>query len=237
MRVLLAGSAKTGNVWVENLLSHIYDLKVLVPPFVPERNIQSYTDFIEQGLFEEKSIFHQHFDFSNELCDISDALPCHIITVVRNPYDVFTSLYFYIQNFPTAFIAANNAGSIAIGKSIDHPDVLRFLEENFRKQLMRSVSWMQSGRALVVRYEDMHRDAFGTIGNLVEQIEPAHESWIVRAIELCSAARMRKRDEWMEKHIRSAVIGDWQNHLSNVHLEIFRSSHADLVEILGYDVQ
>ncbi len=237
MRILLAGSAKTGNVWVENILSHTYDLKVLVPPFVPERNIESYINFIEQGFFEDNSIFHQHFDFCSDLCDMSDALPCHIITVIRNPYDVFVSLYFYIQKFSTAFISENNAGSVTIGKPIDHPDVLRFLEENFRKQLMRSVSWLQSGRALVVRYEDMHRDALGTIGNLVEQIESADESRIVKAIESCSAARMRTRDEWMEKHIRSAVMGDWQNHLSNVHLEIFRSSHADLVEILGYDVQ
>ena len=236
MRILLAGSAKTGNVWVENILSLIYDLKVLVPPFIPERNYQSYIDFIEQGLFEDNSIFHQHFDYSTELCEASNALPCHIITVIRNPYDVFVSLYYYIQNFSSSFITANHAGSMAIGKPIDHPDVLRFLEENFRNQLMRSISWMQSGRALIVRYEDVHRDALDTIRKLTENIENVEDSTILKSIELCTASRMRTRGEWMEKHIRSAVTGDWQNHLSKVHLDIFRSSHADLIESLGYEV-
>lgn len=42
-------------------------------------------------------------------------------------------------------------------------------------------------------------------------------------------------EEDEKSHYRKGVAGDWRNHLTDDHLELFRKRYDDLVERLGYD--
>lgn len=233
---MLAGPPKTGNVWVKHMLLSIYGLKRLPKEAEPTETVESFRNFVDAGLFEEGSIFHQHFRYSAELCDLADAVPCHLVTVIRNPYDTFVSFYHYIQRFSDIFSAADTTDAKVIGKPIDDPDVLELLKGTFGYHLVLANEWVNSGRSNIVRYEALHADPQREIRQLTDKIEPVADARIAAAIRNTQADKMRKRNDFLAKHIRSASVDDWKNHLSEPHLEVFRTHHAGLVQGLGYEV-
>jgi hypothetical protein len=241
MRIILAGPPKTGNVWVENILARVYGLhpQVPVPPyhFWGARDVVDLQRLVDDGGFADGAIFHQHYWPTEAFLALAAEIPCHLVSVVRHPYDTFVSLYFYIQNFTDAFRAVGASDVQIIGKPIDHPDVLDFLATGFRIHLLQANAWVQSGRSRVVRYEELHRDPVTAIRRLADGIQPVPGDRITDALVASDASRMRQQSVWLARHIRQGAVGDWRNHLSAPHLEIFRTVLADLVVALGYAVR
>lgn len=238
MRIVIAGPPKTGNVWLKCILATAYDLRPLGPKAVPERpRVELFREWVGQGGFPDGTVFHQHYDYSDELADAIAGAPAHVVTIVRDPYDVFVSSYFTLQQH----VGGDRRGGkrdILKGKPLDHPDVVAYLQGGgFRNNMVKANEWLQSGRASVVRYEDLHRDPVGTLRGLAEKLAPLPAERIEQAVEGCSAENMRKRGGAESKHVRSATVGDSKQRLTDAHLAVFRERHADLVRSLGYEVR
>jgi hypothetical protein len=122
-------------------------------------------------------------------------------------------------------------------KSIDDPAVLDFLSTSYGEQIQRAHDWVTSGRAIVVRYEDLHKDAIETLTRVTDQIEPVDPERVKQAVEACNAENMRNMSQRMSKHVRSAKVGDSRGKLDESHLKIFREQYGDLVSTLGYEVR
>lgn len=236
MRILLAGPPKTGNVWMENILAEIYKLTILVPPNVPDRSLPSFRQFLYSGTFLDNTIVHQHLEPTEELFTFCALVPCHVVTMIRHPYDMFVSLFYYVSNFREAFERAGHDAVIMADKPISHPDVVSYLEHGFGWFLDLASEWGRRTESLIVRYEDLHRDTFGVTKAPTERILPTHDAIIWRAIEASKADVMRTRSVHLAKHIRSATVGGWATQLNEQHLTIFRQRHAHLVAALGYEV-
>ena len=240
MRIVIASPPKTGNSWLKCLLATIYDLQWLTGDHTPERaDVDAFRAWVERGAFPDRSIYHQHYDFSDELCDLADAVPARITTIVRDPYDQFVSLYFFVQaqggNAKRA--ARGRAADVMLGKPIDHPDALAFLADDFNTDLQKGLEWLASGRTIVVRYEELHRDPLTELARATSRLSPVEPERIERAAVACEARTLLKARRGLSKRIRSATVGDWQNHLTPAHLAIFRDRHADLIRSLGYEVR
>ena len=93
------------------------------------------------------------------------------------------------------------------------------------------------GRAIVVRYEDLHRDPVAALDPRHQQIEPVDPARIEQAIEACSVDNMRKMSKKMSQHVRTAKVGDSRDKLGEPHLRIFREKYSDLLTSLGYEVR
>jgi hypothetical protein len=124
-----------------------------------------------------------------------------------------------------------------VGKSIDDPIILQYLADGFGQQLQRGYEWVHSGRAIVVRYEDLHGDPVEALTRVTNQIEPVEAARIERAVEACSADNMRQMSKRMAQHVRAAKVGDSRDKLSEPHLKIFREKYGELLTSLGYDVR
>ena len=232
-----------GNKWTKCLLSTIYDLTWINGTESPDTNVEKFQQFVSEGRFPENTIFHQHCRFKPKLCDIIDDIPAHHVTVIRDPYDAFVSMYHWIQS-RTALDQElgrvrpkERPRNVMLGKPLDDPVVLDFLANGFGDQLRRGSEWIHSGRAIVVRYEDLHRDPLNTLQRVTDQIAPVDRAVIDRAIEACSVDNMRKMSKRMSQHVRAAKVGDSRDKLGEAHLAIFREHHADLVTALGYEVR
>lgn len=236
MRCIVAGPPKTGNVWMKNILSYVYGLRVLHGTEIPTEHPDSFRQFVEHGRFVEGTVFHQHFMPSEAFVSVAEGIGCRLFTTIRNPYDTFVSLYHYTQSFSENFVAAGDPSKLLIGKTVDHPDVLEFLAGAFSAHLQKAAAWLRSGKSIVVRYEDLYRAPFREVKRVTNLVQNVEDSVISNAIAASDARVWRTKSDDMARHIRTATVGDWKSHLNEEHLDVFRTVHGDLIRFLGYDV-
>jgi len=225
-------------MWVKCLLASIYGLRwggsVAMPA---EKTVASLREHIAGGGFLAGTVFHQHYDYADEIVDLAATTPFHLLTVIRDPYDLFVSLYYHQQNRPLKSQRDDDPRRVVIGKPLDHPDVLRYLAHGFDRPLKKASDWLHSGRSIVIRYEDLHRDPVAELTRVTALIRPVESADIERAVEACSVENMRKINQGMAKHVRSATVGDSRQRLGPAHLAVFREHHAELIHGLGYEVR
>ncbi|MCC6312620.1 MAG: sulfotransferase domain-containing protein [Thermomicrobiales bacterium] len=238
MRIIIAGPPKAGNVWLKCIISNIYDLRVLTIKETPQRpQIALFKEWIGADGFPDGTVFHQHYDFSTDLCDAIDSVPAHTLTIIRDPYDTFVSSYYTIQQHKDSDIRRGRRDQIA-GKNLSDPEVYVYLRNGgFRNNMRRALEWVESGRTHVIRYEKLHSDPIAELTAVTDAIQPVPRERIERAVEACSAENMRKKDNKRTPHVRSAKVGDSKAKLNEEHLEIFRELHADTIRALGYEVR
>jgi hypothetical protein len=239
VRIIIAGPPKAGNVWLKCLLSQIYDLRPLTTQETPQRpQIDLLKAWLEGENFPDGTIFHQHFDYSDELADLVDAVPAHLVTIIRDPYDGFVSAYFTIQQHKDTGRRSGRRTDVIAGKSLSDPDVMEYLRNGgFRNNMRRAKAWMESGRTLVVRYERLHSDPIEELRSVTDMIQPVPEERIAAALETCSAENMRKMGGAKSNHVRVAKVGDSREKLNDEHLAVFREKYADMIRALGYEVR
>jgi hypothetical protein len=241
LRLVIAAAPKAGNQWLRCLLSSIYGLQHLeVRDRVPLSDLDAVRAWTAGGGFRDGTIFHEHCRYSPALCDLIEAVPARPVTIVRDPYDMFVSLYFWMQaRTAEGFVTPQETriwGTI-VGKPLEHRDVLAYLAGQFSWMLTVADGWLHGGRAVVVRYEELTRDPIGHLTDVTGQVVPVAPERLERALADCSLERMRRRSPEMATYVRKGVVGDSHNHLSKAHLAIFRDKHADLIRRLGYEVR
>jgi len=238
MRIVIAGPPKAGNVWLKCLLASIYDLQALGPKRSPERpTLDAFQTWVGQDQFKDGTVFHQHYNYSVELADAIAAVPAHIVTIVRDPYDMFVSSFSTIQKHTEGPRAKRRKVDILGGKPLDHPDVIAWLQRGgFENSLVKASQWVGSGRTSVVHYEALMADPLAELTRLSERIEAASPERIAGAVEGCSADSMRQNSR-TAGHVRVAKVGDSRARLTASHLEIFHDRYAELIRSLGYDVR
>jgi len=242
MRILIVGAQKAGNVWLRCLLAEAYDLRILSHKEKPEKppGLHTFKEWVAMGGFPDGTIIHQHYSYSPELADAVSAVPAHIVTIVRDPYDLFVSYYYAVQH-RKGRLERRGTGfqrDLLIEKPLDHPDVLQYLQEGGERQHMTlPLGWMKSGRTAVIRYEDLHRDTNAALARLVQSLEPVPEQTLERTVEACSVENMKKMEVVRPNHIRAAKVGESRDLLDEVHLAVFRKRYAHLIRDLGYTVR
>jgi hypothetical protein len=239
VRIIIAGPPKAGNVWLKCLLGHIYDLRPLRNQETPQRpQIDFLKAWLEGGNFPDGTIFHQHYEYKDELATLVDSVPAHLVTIIRDPYDAFVSAYFTIQQHKDTGRRSGRRSDAIAGKPLSDPDVIEYLRNGgFRNNMRRAKEWMESGRTLVVRYERLHSDPIEEIRSVTNTIQPVPDERIAAALAACSADNMRKMGGERSKHVRAAKVGDSREKLNDEHLAIFRDKYADLISALGYEVR
>lgn len=240
MRILIAGPPKTGNMWLKCLLAEIYGLSWLKNNAIPDRpEPELFSAWIEAGGFPDGTIFHQHYWYSDELAEAAERVSAHLVSIVRDPYDAFVSTYFAMQQHASEGNTKQRKHVDTLGFDLHSEEVLRALREGiYLGNMRKAAGWLHSGRAHVLRYEDLHADPVATLTTLTAELERAGREQIEAAVAHCSADAMRQRGGKEAKHVRTATVGDSQGHLTEAHLAIFREDeYAALVRSLGYDVR
>lgn len=235
MRLIVAGPAKTGNVWLKSLLADVYDLGLLRD--VPGIPLDELRRFLDAGRFPDGTIFHQHFRPCEGLFRVVDEHEIRLITALRHPYDIFVSLFYYVQSFSHLFTPGAQL-HVLVGKPIDHPAVLEFLarsEGGFGLQISLAQRWLQNAEHTVLtRYEALADDAPAELARITRELSPVSSSKLRNAVERCRADRMRRRSPTLSRHIRNGAAGDWRNHLSDRHLEVLNLHYGSQIQALGY---
>jgi hypothetical protein len=239
VRIGIFSAPKAGNHWIKCLLSQIYGLKWLGGEDKPDVVPEEFQAWIAKGGFPDGAIFHQHCRYTPAMADAVAAAPAHMVTIVRDPYDAFVSLYYWAQEKQERGLTHGRTRprDAVVGKPLDHPDVLAYLRKSYGVNLDRALAWLQSGRAIPVRYEALHADPAAALTAVTDQIAPVPPARIAAAIDACTPDKMRQMDPKLVWHVRSAKVGDSRERLSEPHYAIFRERYANQIRALGYTVR
>jgi hypothetical protein len=239
VRIVIAGPPKTGNMWLKCLLGRAYGLRWLKPFETPERaDLPALTSWLAAKRFPDGTIFHQHYDYTSEVADALDAVPAHLVTIVRDPYDAFVSTYYTLQQHSAENNQKGRKFTELMGKPLNDPAVIEFLRRGgYRNNLEKARAWASSGRAVVLRYEDLIQDPLAELRRATEMIAPVSVESLETAIDYCRADRMRQRTKGGSKHVRAATVGDSVRQLTADHLDAFREAYAEIITELGYSVR
>jgi hypothetical protein len=226
-------------MWLKCLLGRAYGLRWLRNFETPERpDLRALITWLTVNRFPDGTIFHQHYDFAPEVADALDAVPAHVVTIVRDPYDAFVSTYYTLQQHSAENNQKGRKFTELMGKPLNDPAVIDFLRRGgYRNNLEKARDWANSGRAVVLRYENLSQDPLAELRRATELIAPVSVESLETAIDYCSADRMRQRTKGGSKHVRAATVGDSERQLTADHLEAFREAYAEIIAELGYPVR
>lgn len=246
MRIIVVSPPRSGNHWVKCLLGAVYDLEVRGGSAKPGTTRHGFAPDVAAGEFPDGSIFHFHGRFGRHLAGQFAALPAHVVTVVRDPYDAFVSYYEWVQSRYAHARRRHNPDGGGLeqrprhamhGRAIDDPAVLAYLRDGFAANLHRAVGWLHSGRALPIRFEDLRADQVGELTRLTDRIEPVPRQRIEAAVEHCRIEHVKERQENLARTIRSGSVGESRARLGAAHLRVMRETHAEAIASLGYPVR
>lgn len=241
VRIVVASPPRAGNHWIKCLLANVYGLRQINGRNKP---VGKRREVRREGVdlqLPDSSIFHQHCVYHSEVVDAWTGIPAHVVTIVRDPYDVFLSYYRWSQEQPVLkihrkgddFQRRDHPRMQMVGQPLDAPETLAYLSDGFGQIIRRAVKWSQDERVMIVRYEHLHEDPVAELVRITNLIEPVPQKRIERAIKRCSIDNMRVLQP---QTVKVGAVGKSRQELSPEHLRVFRTHYGHMIRDLGYDV-
>ena len=77
----------------------------------------------------------------SEVADALDAVPAHLVTIIRDPYDAFVSTYYTLQQHSADDNQKGRKFTELMGKPLDDPAVIEFLRNGgYRNNLEKAAT-------------------------------------------------------------------------------------------------
>jgi hypothetical protein len=234
--IFLCSYPKSGTTWLGFLIAQAIkpdgaeplDLKSF-NRYVPDVNLL----YTKRGSLTAYADFHDpRFFLCHATCDLH--LP-RVVYVTRDPRDVMVSYWHYRK-----FLSADFNLSLA--------EFLRSDDHWPCEWDAHVASWLlprTHPNLLMVRYEDLHRDAGGVLRNVLNfaGVKP-DEARIHAAVEASRFEKMRAAEETHgvhgkagdpgERFVRKGRVGAWQEEMGEAELRIIEEKYGGVMRQLGY---
>jgi hypothetical protein len=229
MKLLIVSTPKTGNTWLKNLLSAIYDL--------PMVSVAEHFDAAEFDALGDQWVCHQHFHPTADLLEWTRKNGVILLTTIRHPADSFVSVFHYAHGFES-----DDRLKDAIAKDNDQfgENVAHYVARVYPLMVNLSVAWIRTGRAHVVRYEDLWADPVGVLMDLTNKIAAVSRETVEHAVASCDIKVMRAKAEGTEKNFfRKGGSGGWREALPPriAHIFAYDQPYVRQFQAMGYSMR
>jgi hypothetical protein len=216
--------ARCGTHWMKSILSNLLCLRNLSCPKFNKIPFETTKNFIT-AIREESdgNIYAGHLPLEhvNPLIGLFN-----IIAIVRDPRDVCISAAYYLANRePESFEFYLN--NLLLKGSPNPPFNNSYITH--RKEIPH----------VLIKYEDMIKDAFGTVCHLLDHFEYSYEEnnlkEVLKKESFYNLSGGRKPGEEDNKAFyRKGIIGDWRNYLTDDQNKEFCERNKEFMDDLGY---
>lgn len=214
IRILIAGSAQSGNTWLLYLLAEAYRIEII--------NIPLDFDFNSGEAVPGSWVAQEHFHCKRSLIKWAKENSVHVVTPIRHPGDTLISTQKHIKSIVGLGKASKpDENLLANDLPWDSPERLEYVRNHFYHSLACSMSWIDSGQSCIIRYENLWRNAPLALKELCNQITPLSEERIHKAVR---ASTKEVLSSWADTHntrFRTGSVGHWNSILPSKVLEIF----------------
>src|SRR5687768_5875533 len=98
MRIVLAASPVAADAWVKCFLAAVCGVEWVTAGEGPaDADIAAFANWIGHGRFRDGTAIQRNFPYTRDLADLAAGVRARLVTVVRDPYDVFVALYHSVQ--------------------------------------------------------------------------------------------------------------------------------------------
>lgn len=247
LRILIVGTPKTGNTWLQHLLATAYNVPIL--DFCQWGNWKDISRR-ELGDLNSSWIAKYHLRPRAESFEWARKNNVVLITMVRHPGDVLVSLYHYVQHLagvtqidPEAvrFLLSdpqhrNNSSTIPMAEGLE-----AYVSRKFFHSLNFSIAWLHSGLSYGVRYEGLWSSPVAVLRALTNKIRPISMEAVKEAVDQCRIDRLRDVAATGEGRafFRTGGVGGWRASLPPEIVELFRTLPPYPLQFkwLNYDLE
>ena len=249
--VFIVTYSKSGTTWVQQIVKLIRsngkdDGKTIdmAVPWLLEANSDVYSHPIDVDAMPSPRAFKAHMPFEMMPGGLPSTSPAKYIYVARNPKDVCTSLYYYMQNIK---LITNFAGTWDDIFELFMADRLYF--GSWFDHVLGWWKHRDTPNVLFLKYEDMKKDPHGAVNAIAVFIGCDLKPEVVDSItEQTSFEKMRRNDaanySWRAPilvpnavpFIRKGVVGDWRNHFTAEQSEKFDTLYAEKMKGSGLEL-
>ncbi len=172
-------------------------------------------------------------------------IPMRHVFVVRDPRDAIVSYYFSLK-----YSHIDNMNFISERRrkllSLDRHEGLLYAIKDFNDIIAdyacKWLDYAQTNSVLILRYEDLVEDAWSFFNSILEynQVD-VPEGLLKDSIGTFTFENLAGRQPGSENkhsHYRKGVVGDWKNHLTEAHIDLFSkmSNCTRMMKELQYTV-
>jgi len=197
--VAVVSFGKSGRTWLRVMISRYYQLKFSIP----ERVLLGFDNYHRRNSAIPKIFFtHDNYikDYTGEFDSKASFYSKKVVLLVRNPKDIAVSQYFQWQHRMRPAKKKLNkypvhgtevpAFEFVMDENVGLPGIIDYL--NLWAREAEHVTEL-----LVIRYEDMRRDADDVLRRVMEFVNgvPADADAVAAAVEYSSVENMRKLEE------------------------------------------
>jgi len=214
LKILIISTAKTGNVWLRALLSHLYNLPII-------EGDQADFEFNAQ-LFDkygDRWITHKHYPFSEEILNYIQKNNIILLTTFRHPADILVSYFHFVQ-----WISHSTDDEIALlrkdGDKMGENTKYFIESEMFIHHLVISYHWKPYSLDCIF-YEDLLQNPIQVLTDLTNKIQPLKLEQIQRAT-IASQMKYLKVDR-EGNHFRKGGNSQWQTEIPENIIELFKT--------------
>jgi sulfotransferase family protein len=239
--IVVVSPHKVGSTWIYKILREMTFFYDIFPPInvfneyrkvrIPLDELIPYFDTLQKG----KGYLFKSHSHPPKVCPDYVKL----ITVIRDPRDVFVSMANYVGNLPTELGGWGN----------------EFAKKPIQKQLFELInnsdfmydlfySWVNYDNCLLLKYEDLKSDIGKSTNEIIDYCRlNVKQSTVKKSIELNDFSRITGRKSGIENKssfYRKGIVGDWKNHFNEELLDKLYSNQdkrwKKLISDLGYDL-
>ena len=206
LKIVVVSTPKTGNTWVRYLLAKIYRL--------PMRDLPADVSGFDWSAPGPRWIGQQHFFPAPAILESAATAGVVFVTTIRHPADVLVSLYHHVRRTGECSDRPSQPGFMQTDERGLATAAVAYVQHGFFQMLHLSITWLRTGVAHLVRYEELCARPVETLTKLCAQIEPTDSAAILWAACESEIGELRRANPEAANFFRRGGAGGWRQELS-----------------------
>jgi Sulfotransferase domain len=228
IRLAIVSTPRSGNNWLQHLLSRAYDLPRLSPANLPN---------VRWDALPGECVLILHWRRDPTLLRLLAEHRFRVVSLARHPLDVLISiLHFTLREMTDGWLQGEAGGERAIlGMTPRSPAFVDYAcGPRARALLDVSRDWWQAVDCVKVRYEDLVADPLSALRLVTGALGIEPRLPLEAAIAACTLTDLRGQFPERTHHFWQGQPGLWRRLLTVAEAERIASAQGDCFRALGY---
>jgi hypothetical protein len=228
IRLAIVSTPRTGNNWLQHLLSRAYNLPRLSPVNLPN---------VHWDALPHECVIILHWRRDAELLRLLHEHRFRVLTLARHPLDVLISiLHFTLREMTDGWLQGEAGNERAIlGLTPRSPAFVDYCcGPRARALLEISREWWHDSACLKVRYEDLITDPLVEMRRLTRALGVEPRLPLEEAIAASTLNELRQQFPDRKYHFWQGQPGLWRNLLTSAETERIVATQADFFAAPAY---